>query len=60
VKYTPTGVAKVSGRYEPAGEQGFRWEDPQFGIKWPSPVSVMSEKDANWPLLKPVRSAASW
>jgi glycosyltransferase involved in cell wall biosynthesis len=32
VRYTPTGVAKVSGRYEPAGEQGFHWEDPQFGI----------------------------
>jgi dTDP-4-dehydrorhamnose 3,5-epimerase-like enzyme len=47
------------GRYEPSGEQGFRWHDRQFGIRWPLSVSVNSEKDANSPLLKPVRSAAS-
>jgi dTDP-4-dehydrorhamnose 3,5-epimerase-like enzyme len=60
---TLTGNAEVvyqgSGRYEPSEEQGFRWDDAQFGIKWPLPVSVNSEKDANSPLLKPVRSAAS-
>jgi dTDP-4-dehydrorhamnose 3,5-epimerase len=68
VKYSPTGVAEVtivdiepqgSGRYEPSGEQGLRWHDPQFGIKWPLPVSVNSEKDANSPLPKSVRSAAA-
>jgi dTDP-4-dehydrorhamnose 3,5-epimerase len=50
---------QVSGRHAPAGEQGFRWDDPEFGIAWPLPVTVISEKDANWPLLEPVRSAAS-
>jgi dTDP-4-dehydrorhamnose 3,5-epimerase len=44
-------VYQVSGQYEPAGDQGFRWDEPEFGIKWPLPVSVISEKDANWPLL---------
>ena len=49
---------QVSGLYEPAEEQGFRWDDPAFAIKWPLPVSVISEKDANWPLLASVGSAA--
>jgi dTDP-4-dehydrorhamnose 3,5-epimerase len=49
---------QVSGRYEPAEEQGFRWDDPALAIKWPLPVSVISEKDANWPLLASVGSAA--
>jgi dTDP-4-dehydrorhamnose 3,5-epimerase len=50
---------QVSGRYEPSEEQGFRWDDPAFAIKWPLPVSVISDQDANWPLLASVRSAAS-
>lgn len=49
----------VSGRYEPAGEQGFRWDDPEFGIAWPLPVSVISEKDAKWSLLAPTARTAS-
>jgi dTDP-4-dehydrorhamnose 3,5-epimerase len=39
-------------------EQGFRWNEPEFGIDWPLAVSVISEKDANWPLLASVRSVA--
>jgi dTDP-4-dehydrorhamnose 3,5-epimerase len=50
---------QVSGLYEPAEEQGFRWDDPAFAINWPLPVSVISEKDASWPLLASVGSAAS-
>lgn len=50
---------QVSGRYALGAEQGFRWDDPEFGIAWPLPVTVISEKDANWPLLAPVGSAAS-
>jgi dTDP-4-dehydrorhamnose 3,5-epimerase len=45
---------QVSGRYAPAGEQGFRWDEPAFNIPWPLPVTVVSEQDANWPLLEPV------
>lgn len=52
-------LCQVSGRHAPAGEQGFRWEDPEFGIAWPLPVTVISEEDANWPLLEPVGIAAS-
>jgi dTDP-4-dehydrorhamnose 3,5-epimerase len=50
---------QVSGLYEPAEEQGFRWDDPAFAIEWPLPVSVISEKDASWPFLASVGSAAS-
>jgi len=30
---------------------GFRHNDPVIGIAWPEPVTVLSEKDAAWPLL---------
>jgi dTDP-4-dehydrorhamnose 3,5-epimerase len=47
---------QVSGPYAPGGEQGFRWDDPAFGIDWPLPVAVISDKDADWPLLDEVGS----
>jgi hypothetical protein len=47
---------QVSDVYETAEEQGFRWNEPEFAIEWPLAVSVISEKDANWPLLATVRS----
>jgi dTDP-4-dehydrorhamnose 3,5-epimerase len=42
---------QVSGPYQPASEQGFRYDEPQFGIKWPLPVTVISEKDASCAIL---------
>lgn len=41
---------------EASEEQGFRWNEPEFGMEWPLAVSVISEKDANWPLLASVKS----
>jgi dTDP-4-dehydrorhamnose 3,5-epimerase len=52
-------LCQVSGSHTPASEQGFRWDDPTFGIEWPLTVTVMSEEDASWPLLVPVESVAS-
>lgn len=40
-----------SSPYEAKGEQGFRWDDPEFGISWPLPISVISDKDTGWPLI---------
>ena len=37
----------VSENYHPASERGIRWDDPTFGIEWPMPPTVISEKDAN-------------
>lgn len=42
----------VSARYAPGMEIGLRFDDPALGIKWPLTVSVISDKDAGWPLLK--------
>ena len=38
--------------YTPGCERGVRYSDPTIGIEWPLPVSVISEKDQGWPLLK--------
>ncbi|MCV7091332.1 dTDP-4-dehydrorhamnose 3,5-epimerase [Mycobacterium interjectum] len=51
---------QISGPYVPDSEEGFRWDEAEFGIKWPLPVTVMSEKDASWPSLEEsVESEAS-
>ena len=39
----------VSEAYTPGAESGLRWDDPAFGIEWPCPVEVISEKDESWP-----------
>jgi dTDP-4-dehydrorhamnose 3,5-epimerase len=52
-------LCHVSGTHAPSSEQGFRWDDPEFGIAWPLSVSVISEKDANWPLVDPAASVPS-
>jgi dTDP-4-dehydrorhamnose 3,5-epimerase len=36
--------------YAPNDARGARFDDPAFDIRWPLPVSVMSEQDRNWPL----------
>jgi len=40
---------QVSEFYTPGAEQGLRHNDPTFAIEWPEPVTVISDKDANWP-----------
>lgn len=39
----------VSEFYAPAAERGVRWDDPAFGIVWPAPPAIISEKDRSWP-----------
>ena len=39
----------TSVRYAPEAAKGVRFDDPVFGIKWPEPVSIISEQDRNWP-----------
>jgi dTDP-4-dehydrorhamnose 3,5-epimerase len=34
--------------YAPQQERGVRWNDPQFGIRWPMEPVVMSDKDRQW------------
>jgi dTDP-4-dehydrorhamnose 3,5-epimerase len=42
---------QVSEAYTPGTERGLRHDDPALGLHWPLPVSVISDKDADWPLL---------
>jgi dTDP-4-dehydrorhamnose 3,5-epimerase len=60
--YIPPGVAHgfqtavddtevhymMSERYLPELLAGVRYDDPQFGIHWPLPVSQVSERDRNY------------
>ena len=41
----------VSAPYTPSAERGLRYNDKQLGIRWPLPVTVISDKDARWPLI---------
>ena len=37
---------KCTGIYNNRGESGFRWDDPDIGIKWPITNPILSAKDA--------------
>jgi dTDP-4-dehydrorhamnose 3,5-epimerase len=41
----------ISVPHAPEYAQGFRWNDPAFSIQWPSAPSVISPRDAAYPLL---------
>jgi dTDP-4-dehydrorhamnose 3,5-epimerase len=36
--------------YAPDWQRGVRWDDPAFGIDWPIPNPIMSERDRSYPL----------
>ncbi|SRR5581483_1032588 len=40
---------QMSQFYAPDHGGGFRWNDPAFGISWPEPVCVISERDRTYP-----------
>lgn len=40
---------QVSEFYTPGAERGIRYNDPAFAIEWPLEVTVISQKDQNWP-----------
>ncbi|MGM0588532.1 MAG: dTDP-4-dehydrorhamnose 3,5-epimerase [Bacteroidota bacterium] len=46
---------KCSDYYNPQGERGIRWNDPQLGIDWPLENPILSGKDQNLPLLNDVQ-----
>jgi dTDP-4-dehydrorhamnose 3,5-epimerase len=61
--YVPKGVAHgfqtlepdtevtylISAFHTPAAASGVRYDDRAFGIDWPLPVAMISEKDRAWP-----------
>jgi dTDP-4-dehydrorhamnose 3,5-epimerase len=50
---------QVTQFYAPGAEGGVRWDDPAFGVEWPLPVGVISEKDRSWPDYEPQALAAA-
>jgi len=39
----------ISEFHEPQAASGVRYNDPFFGIEWPLPPSIISDRDAAWP-----------
>jgi dTDP-4-dehydrorhamnose 3,5-epimerase len=39
--------------HAPEAARGVRFDDPAFGIVWPAPVAVISERDRSWPDFHP-------
>lgn len=39
----------MSEFYRPGSGSGCRWNDPVFDIKWPVPVTIISERDRKYP-----------
>ncbi len=40
---------QISTAHSPEHARGAPYGDPAFGIEWPLPVAVISEKDRTWP-----------
>lgn len=42
----------TSAFYAPEACRGARFDDPAFGVRWPMPVTAISDQDRSWPLLQ--------
>lgn len=51
---------QIGQRVSPEHGRGLPHDDPAFGIEWPLPISVISEKDRSWAPLDPQPSADSY
>jgi dTDP-4-dehydrorhamnose 3,5-epimerase len=47
-------VYQISEFYAPNSAGGYRYDDLAFGIAWPLPVAVISERDLSWPAFKAI------
>ncbi len=47
---------QMSEFYHPESAAGVRWDDPAFGIRWPFPPAVVSEKDRSYEFVIPADS----
>jgi dTDP-4-dehydrorhamnose 3,5-epimerase len=39
----------IEGAHHAPAARGARWDDPAFGIAWPAPPAVISDRDRTWP-----------
>ena len=49
----------ISEPYRAEAAAGLRHDDPAFGITWPLPVTVISDKDLHWPDFKGLDALAA-
>jgi dTDP-4-dehydrorhamnose 3,5-epimerase len=42
----------ISSAHTPGTERGLRHDDPALALRWPLPVSVISDRDRGWPLVR--------
>ncbi len=49
-------IYKVTTPYNPAGEGGVRFDDPELGIRWPVAAPTLVERDRNLPLFSHYKS----
>ena len=47
---------QMSETYHPESARGLRYDDPVFGVKWPLPLSVISERDRSYADFEPDKS----
>jgi dTDP-4-dehydrorhamnose 3,5-epimerase len=45
---------QVGEFYTPGAEGGLRYDDPALGLRWPLPVTAISDKDREWALMDKV------
>jgi dTDP-4-dehydrorhamnose 3,5-epimerase len=43
---------KADNYYAPEADGAVRWNDPEIGVAWPVDNPILSQKDADAPLLK--------
>jgi len=43
---------QISAEYHPASARGVRYSDPAFGINWPLDVTVINDRDRDYPLME--------
>jgi dTDP-4-dehydrorhamnose 3,5-epimerase len=46
---------QMSTFYVPDSQRGVRYNDPAFGIRWPIPIAVVSDRDKTYPDFVPAR-----
>lgn len=47
----------MGAEYRPGHARGLRWDDPALAIDWPAPPAVISDRDSQYPLLRPSADA---
>lgn len=43
-----TVLYQIQGLYVPESSTGFRYDDPQIGVRWPSEPTAVAQKDLEW------------